>query len=97
MEEKVLLVSLRSPFLDNDKVYPALANLYLQSALQAQGIESRLTDNWASERIVPYSHIGVSIMTPQRDLAKNFINYVKRKYPEVKVIAGGPHAKFYTN
>ena len=31
-DTRTLLISLRSPFLDSDRVYPALANLYLKSA-----------------------------------------------------------------
>lgn len=99
-EKRILLTSLRSPFLDSDRVYPALANLYLRAALTEQGLESKLTDNWADENLGDYSHIGVSIMTPQRELASDFVRVLKQNLhgikDKVKVIAGGPHAHFYT-
>lgn len=34
-------------------------------------------------------------MTPQRDEALKILHTIKRKYPEKKVIAGGPHCKHY--
>lgn len=92
-----MLVSLRSPFLDNDKIYPALANLYLKGNLNKEGIRSKVTDEWSNESLETYSHIGVSIMTPQRTLASDFIGAVKKRYPDKIVIAGGPHAKYYTS
>ena len=95
-DNRTLLVSLRSPFLDSDRVYPALANLYLKSAMEVEGLEAVVTDDWTHESLSRFSHIGVSIMTPQRDLAADFIQTVKKWHPEIVTIAGGPHAQFYT-
>lgn len=98
MKLKTLLISLRSPFLDNDRVYPALANLYLKSAMIAKGLETVVTDDWKNEDLSRFSHIGVSIMTPQRELSREFL---KRSKFHTKLgtvfIAGGPHAKHYTD
>lgn len=94
---KVLLTSLRSPFLDNDKVYPALANLYLAAALRAEGIDSTVTDDWEAENLDDFSHVGVSVMTPQRKLAHDLVTRITAEYPDKVVIAGGPHANYYTD
>lgn len=95
-KSKTLLVSLRSPFLDNDRVYPALANLYLKASMNQAGLESYVTDDSNSVNLNDYTHIGVSIMTPQRALATKLIYELKFNYPDKIVIAGGPHAKHYT-
>lgn len=96
----ILLLSCRSPFLDNSKVYPALANLYLKSYIEmhAPGNTVTLVDDYPlddSEFYSPYDLIGISIMTPQREEALKILNYVKKHHPEKKVITGGPHVRHY--
>jgi len=95
VKNRTLLVSLRSPFLDSDRVYPALANMYLKSAMEAKGLEAVLTDDWAREDLASFSHIGVSIMTPQRELAVKFLSKLQEEHPKAVLIAGGPHVKHY--
>ena len=95
MEQTTVLISLRSPFLDNDRVYPALGNLYLKSALKQQGLEARVIDDWKEESFENTSHVGVSIMTPQREDSNLFSKWFKKTHPDKVLIAGGPHAKYY--
>jgi len=97
---KTLLISLRSPFLDNDRVYPALANLYLRSAMNREGLETVVTDDWdkIGDGMREFSHVGVSIMTPQRELATEFLKRSRfHTNPGTVFIAGGPHARHYTD
>ena len=61
-----------------------------------QGLEAYVTDDHTSENIDSFSHVGVSIMTPQREDAKTFLTMMKKHHPNVVLIAGGPHAKHYT-
>lgn len=99
--KKVALMSCRSPFLDDSKVYVPLANLYLKSYIEQhhKNIEITLLDDdydiAKPEMFEPYDYIGVSIMTPQREEAHKLLTTIKQKYPEKKMIAGGPHVKHY--
>ena len=39
----ILLLSCRSPFLENDKIYPPLANLYLHGAIKRDNPHVRVS------------------------------------------------------
>lgn len=94
---KVLLAAMRSPFLDNDRVYPPLGILYLKSALAQQGIESDVTDDYKTiPDLSVYDAYCASVMTPQRSQAREFVLDVKSKWPNKLAIIGGPHAKNYS-
>src|SRR3990167_11264981 len=99
--ENILLLSCRSSYLDSDKIYPPLANLYLYSAIKKENPNTKvtITDDynlnnyyWADG----YDAIGISIMTQQRTEARKILNYVKRNTNAI-TIAGGPHCKYYIN
>ena len=104
--KRVLLVSLRSPFLDNDRIYPPMGLLYLAANLKKHGhhvdIEDAFNDS-QEQKIIDYSIydvIGVSIMTPQKQQASELLNYFKTELKSQKkqiIVAGGPHAHFYLN
>ena len=47
------------------------------------------------DRFEPYDAVGISIMTPQRAEAVKILKYIKSHDPDKKVVAGGPHAKYY--
>lgn len=98
---RVVLLSCRSPFLDDDKVYPPLANLYLKSYLNAHlpdvevvlgDDEYDLTDLSALE---PFDLVGISVMTPQRQEALLLARAIKKRFPEKLIVAGGPHVRHY--
>jgi anaerobic magnesium-protoporphyrin IX monomethyl ester cyclase len=99
--KSVLLLSCRSPFLDDSKVYCPLANLYLKSYLNAYLPEVEVVigdDEYDVDDLSamePYDAIGISVMTPQRHEAKTLANAIKRRWPNKTLIAGGPHVKHY--
>ena len=98
--ESLLLVSCRSPFLDDAKVYPPLGLLYLKSAINRElpGFPVDLIDDYDlknPEIFDQYDAIGVSIMTPQRKEAHDVLWAVKARTPNKPVIAGGPHVFHY--
>lgn len=96
--EKIALVSCRSPYVDDDKVYPPLGILYLKSYVEKHtDVEVDLFDEYDLEnpdQFKGYSHVGVSVMTPQRAESLRILNHVK-KYTDAKTIIGGPHALHY--
>jgi radical SAM superfamily enzyme YgiQ (UPF0313 family) len=104
--KRVLLVSLRSPFLDSDRIYLPMGLLYIASFLKSAGHHVDIENAFGEEgeqRVKDYSSydvIGVSIMTPQKQQASELLNYLKTELKPQKqqiVVAGGPHAKFYTS
>src|SRR3990167_10260232 len=95
--ENILLMSLRSPYLDSERVYPPLGLLYLKSAVDKIA-NVDLCDDYdltQPERFEPYDLIGLSVMTPQRDEALKVLKTIKEAYPDKKVAIGGPHALHY--
>jgi len=97
--ENILLTSLRSPFLDDDKIYPPLALLYLKAAINQElpDINVDLMDGEPDTitSFAPYDAVGISIMTPQRQQAQDLRLKLRKFYPNIKLIAGGPHVKHY--
>lgn len=98
--ENLLLLSCRSPFLDDSKIYAPMANLYLKSFVERElpNVNVTLADDqyeMTREFFEPYDAIGLSIMTPQRDEATKILDYVKSEFSNKTVIAGGPHVKHY--
>jgi len=98
-KERLLLMSLRSPYLDDEKVYPPLGILYLKSAVEKEtNVKVDIADEYIPEKLdtfEPYDWIGLSVMTPQREEAINALKHIKTNYPEKKVIIGGPHVLHY--
>jgi anaerobic magnesium-protoporphyrin IX monomethyl ester cyclase len=93
----LLLLSCRSPFLDDDRIYPPLANLYLKAYVQEHmGYNVEVSDQYDMIETYAdmYDYIGISIMTPQRDEARRLALRI-RKSSNAKIILGGPHVKHY--
>lgn len=100
MIKRLLLLSLRSPFLDDSKIYVPMANLYLKSYLNQTVPETEVflgDDEYdvSNPQFDGFDAIGLSIMTPQREEANRLAESIKRKYPNITLIAGGPHVKHY--
>lgn len=98
--QNLALLSCRSPFLDDDKVYPPLANLYLYNAVKRDSpyVNIDVMDDYSIEDpswLDKYDAIGLSIMTPQREDANKLLHFVKDNRPDITMIGGGPHAKYY--
>lgn len=58
------------------------------------------TDEFDFDNLTKYRYfdvIGISCMTPQGQQAYQICRAIKKKYPKIRVILGGPHAKFYLN
>ncbi len=95
---KILLVSLRDPFMDSDRVMPPLGVMSLHSFLLALNFDSHLEIDFKFDQpdlYTTYTHIGISCMTPQKEQAYQILKLIKSLSPEIKVILGGPHAKYY--
>jgi len=95
--KKVLLTSMRSPYLDDDRVYPPLGILYLKSYLNYHGVDVIVEDDFDFTNPSKYEDIdvfGVSVMTPQRAASQEFLKYCKEHF-KGKVVIGGPHAQHY--
>lgn len=96
---KVLLMSCRSPFLDDSKVYPPLANLYLKAYLQQHvpGLHVTVAGEGSGDSDVAaceeYDVIGISVMTPQRAQAVALARAIKARWPAKTVVMGGPHVR----
>ena len=97
---KLVLVSCRSPFLDDDRIYPPLGLLYLKAAVQAAvpGIQVDVVDEYditSPRRFTDADVIGISVMTPQREEAYRLAGVIRSWWPGKVIVAGGPHVKHY--
>jgi len=79
---------------------PSLGALYLAGALRAAGHRPTICDlNHDSyftlkEKIefIKPEYIAITTTTPFLSWCKNFANHLRHNYPDIKLIAGGPHA-----
>jgi anaerobic magnesium-protoporphyrin IX monomethyl ester cyclase len=99
---KLSLISCRSPFLDDDRIYPPLGLLYLKAAVQREHpvAEVTVTDSYDLEDLCQFEDadvVGVSIMTPQRDEASQLARALRRRHPGMTLVAGGPHVRHYSH
>jgi len=97
MIENILLTACRSPFLDNDRIYPPLGILYLHQAIKENypDLKVWVTDEPSPRHLITADLVGISIMTPQREEAKRLLKEAQHyNYNSIK-IAGGPHVKNY--
>ena len=92
MNKRICLVSLPSPFLIDEKVFPPLGLLYLTSALKYQGIEAHVHDGTIESIPRGFSHYGIGATTPQFPLAVKALKHIKEHNFKSTVIVGGPHA-----
>lgn len=90
-----MLATLDSPFLDDEYVYPYLGVLYLMSVANRFSTEVNYTDNLRMADVWNYDVIGISCMTPQGGQAYQICRFLKKEYPHIKVILGGPHPTYY--
>lgn len=97
--DRLLLMSCRSPFLDDSKIYAPMGNLYLKSFVNEHLPHVDVTlgdDEYGPETdFSKYDAVGISIMTPQRAEADKLAELVKKSSWRTKVIVGGPHVKHY--
>ncbi|MBF0428126.1 MAG: B12-binding domain-containing radical SAM protein [Magnetococcales bacterium] len=95
---RIVLISLRDPFMDSDRVMPPLGVMSLHSFMQSCGYESVIENDFDVDSIEKYqnfSHFGISCMTPQRNQAYEILNAIRANFPGKVVVLGGPHVKYY--
>jgi anaerobic magnesium-protoporphyrin IX monomethyl ester cyclase len=97
MLNSIFLISLRSCFLDSDRVFPPLGLLYLKSYLEMFGVKVGITDDFNEGEIDSWDAFGVSVMTPQRKESQILLETLHKLSPKSKTIVGGPHARYYTD
>lgn len=90
----MILVNLRSDFLDDDKVHVPLGNLYLHAQLKSHGIKTRVTDSYSltDPAWIDSDFVGISALTPQRSEAHRLAEFVKNN-SRAKVILGGHYPR----
>jgi radical SAM superfamily enzyme YgiQ (UPF0313 family) len=97
MVSNLALVSCRSSFLDNDRIYPPLGLLYLDAVIEqkAPQVKVSLIDEYdlTKNPFEGFDAVGISIMTPQREESRRLLTHLKEK--GIVAIAGGPHALHY--
>lgn len=96
---RIYLVSLRSPFLDDDRVFPPIGVMQLKSCLDEAGHETFVDDDFDFDRIERYADADVvafSVMTPQGAQAETARQRLRALAPRAKLVIGGPHALHYT-
>jgi len=88
----ICLVSLPSPFLMDDKVFPPLGILYVAAALRNDGHNVYVHDG--SIKDIPHmgGYYGISATTPQFPLAIKALKRIKSYDSWNYVVIGGPHA-----
>ena len=93
-------MSCRSPFMEDDRIYPPLGLLYLKAAVHRElpDAEIDVVDSYDLDDLSQFADadaIGVSIMTPQRAEADQLASVIRDWWPGKTLIAGGPHVKHY--
>ena len=88
----------------NSTYYPPLGILYIAATLEANGIEADVfdasVDNPPNVRILDEIRrrrpqmIGLTCTTHSRFEMRDLVNDIKRDFPEVFVVVGGPHVTF---
>ncbi|MBF0439286.1 MAG: B12-binding domain-containing radical SAM protein [Magnetococcales bacterium] len=96
--KRLLLIVLRDPFLDSDRVMPPLGVMSLHALMLACGVDSVIENDFDINNLEKYqsfTHFGISCMTPQRTEAYQILHAIRARYPGRIVIIGGPHVKYY--
>jgi len=88
----------------NNTYYPPLGILYIAATLEANGIEADVfdasLDNPPNVRILDEIRrrrpqmVGVTCTTHSRFEMRDLVNDIKRDFPDIFVVVGGPHVTF---
>lgn len=91
--KRICLISLPSPFLIDEYVFPPLGILYVASGLRKQGYTDIFVHDGTVDSIPEGCNVyGIGCTTPQFEQAKKALRYIKNKNKEAKVYVGGPQA-----
>lgn len=96
---KVTLISTPSPFLINQKAFPALGILYLAAVMEQQKTNVTVADltdkehelEGALQRFAGADIYGVTATTPQYPQAFRILNVLRNQNPAARVVVGGAH------
>lgn len=101
-EKSVLLIFPASKWELKDTFCQPLGILTLGAALKQAGIKVSIIDlsaeGWSKRKFHNYlkngyfSHIGVTVLSPFREIGYEIIDMAKKVSPEIITIVGGPHA-----
>jgi anaerobic magnesium-protoporphyrin IX monomethyl ester cyclase len=89
-----------SAFLTNERVFPPLGILRLSTYLEQQNINVKIYDMISTFKYDEISKfiidnnidvIGITAVSPQLPNVIEIAKYIKRKFPKIKLIMGGPH------
>src|SRR3989338_7374309 len=100
--KSILLLTCKSPFLDDPKMHAPMGVLYLDAAVKRAlpDVKIEIDDDYdlsdeGLKRYEEFDAVGVSVMTPQRKEASMILNSIKSVWPEKVMIAGGAHVASY--
>jgi anaerobic magnesium-protoporphyrin IX monomethyl ester cyclase len=100
--KSILLLTCKSPFLDDPRMHAPMGVLYLDAAVKRDlpDVKIEIDDDYdlsdeGLKRYEEFDVVGVSVMTPQRKEASMILNSIKSVWPEKVMIAGGAHVASY--
>ena len=92
----ILLISMRDPFLDNDRVMPPLGVMSIKGALDKMGTSCKIENDFKFDgRYTDVTEFWVSCMTPEYGYAVELLRHIQSVYPGKKTVIGGPHTTHY--
>jgi anaerobic magnesium-protoporphyrin IX monomethyl ester cyclase len=87
------LINPPSPYLIDDKAMPPLGLMYLAGFLKRRGFDVRVIDDFDEERLSAEAGLwGISLTTPQVPEGLRILRRLRQRFPNARVVAGGPHA-----
>lgn len=91
---KIALINPPSPFLINERIFPNIGLVRVATALKKRGYDTCLVDMAGnSNQKIPQADVyGFSSTTPQFPYVYNIHEKIKKLYPNVHTVIGGPHA-----
>ena len=105
--KKILLINPPSPFLLDERVFLPLAHAQLAAILEVKEHKVDVLDLAGYADFVEktlfqlkketYDFVGLSATTPQFQYAIQILREIKKEYPSMPVILGGPHATVIGN
>lgn len=88
-----------SPYLKDEKMMPPLGILRLATFLKDNGIYNKIFDlagieDWKTifvNSLKEFDYVGITALTPQLPNIIQICEFIRKHYPNIKIIIGGPH------
>ncbi len=103
-EEKVLLIFPPDNWGNIDRFCQPLGILMLATILKQEGIDVVVVDlsaeGWYPKKLAKFisdggfTHVGVTVMTPFRNVAYSILQIAKKINPNITTLVGGPHVTY---